>query len=70
MANPGQKLCSRLILVYLDMEAIIVLITIHAQFLVALEPDPVGTGGLPAAVADKRRKDPGVFRYLEGGFLY
>ena len=36
----------------LDIEAVIGFVTIQAKFFVTCQPDPVGSGGFTAAIAD------------------
>ena len=49
----------------LDIEAVIGFITIQAKLLITCKPDPVGSGGFTAAVANIRIKKSGLFWQLD-----
>ena len=54
----------------LDIEAVIGFITIQAKLLITCKPDPVGSGGFTAAVANIRIKKSGLFWQLDRCILH
>ena len=54
----------------LNIEAVIAFITIQAKLLITCKPDPVGSGGFTAAVANIRIKKSGLFWQLDRCILH